>query len=391
MLIKMKSILIFFLFCLSFFSLSSQVVTVPRFGTDSTLDIMTWNIEYFPTNGQTTAYYVADIIRALDVDIIAFQEVEDTVLFKQMMSNLPQYECSFYSEYYAGLAYIYKADIIEVNSIYEIYTSSQYWSPFPRSPLVLDFNYDNQQFILMNNHFKCCGNGVIDYSDTGDEETRRYYASNLLRTFIDNYMSTKNVIILGDLNDEITDPLINNVFKSFINYPNLYMFADMEIAQSTNTNWSYPSYPSHLDHMLITNELFDDFQNPDSKIETQKIDDYLTNGWNEYEQNISDHRPVAIKLKINQNSNSELFSYENSDFYIFPNPVESSVSFNFNPSPNNSRIEIYNFAGQLIEQLYLSGGQIKETWNRDSFASGLYFVKLVSQDNKSVSSKMILL
>ena len=31
---------------------------------------------------------------------------------------------------------------------------------------------------------------------------------------------------------------------------------------------------------------------------TIKIDEYLDGGWNEYDQNISDHRPVAIKLEF---------------------------------------------------------------------------------------------
>ena len=33
-------------------------------------------------------------------------------------------------------------------------------------------------------------------------------------------------------------------------------------------------------------------------MQTIKIDEYLDGGWNEYDQNISDHRPVAIKFSF---------------------------------------------------------------------------------------------
>ena len=39
--------------------------------------------------------------------------------------------------------------------------------------------------------------------DEDDEETRRYIASNLLKQYVDTYFSDSNVIILGDLNDQL--------------------------------------------------------------------------------------------------------------------------------------------------------------------------------------------
>ena len=34
-----------------------------------------------------------------------------------------------------------------------------------------------------------------------------------------------------------------------------YLFTDMEIASGSPLYWSFPGWPSHLDHILITNEL----------------------------------------------------------------------------------------------------------------------------------------
>ena len=66
-----------------------------------------------------------------------------------------------------------------------------------------------------------------------------------------------------------------NVFDIFIKDDGNYQFVDMGIAFGSSENWSYPTWPSHLDHILISNELFDDFENPGSKVETIHIENYF--------------------------------------------------------------------------------------------------------------------
>ena len=73
----------------------------------------------------------------------------------------------------------------------------------------------------------------------------------------------------------------------------------MEIAEGNSYYWSYPTWPSHIDHILITNEIFDTFNNGASIVQTYLIDEYLEGGWSEYDVILSDHRPVALKLQIN--------------------------------------------------------------------------------------------
>ena len=95
-------------------NLSGQDLEDLDFGTDSTFEILTWNIEWFPKNGQTTVDYVTDIIQALDADLFAIQEVDNTNMFDQMLDELTQYEGYYESAWFAGLAYIYKTDVIEI-------------------------------------------------------------------------------------------------------------------------------------------------------------------------------------------------------------------------------------------------------------------------------------
>ena len=285
---------IIFAVCFLVAALPAQDLEDLSFGDENSLDIATWNIEWFPKNNQITVNYVTDIITLLDLDVLAIQELDDTDMFEQMLDSLTAYAGYYESNWFAGLAYIYKTETVEINDIYEIYITSEYWNAFPRSPMVMDFNFMGENYFIINNHFKCCGDGILDYDDSSDEENRRYTAINLLKEYIDNNLSNNNVIVLGDLNDDIAEAPPNNVFQEVLDDSTHYRFADLEIAQGNSSEWSFPNWPSHLDHILITDELFNDPNN--SSVETIKIDEYLDGGWNEYDQNISDHRPVAIKF-----------------------------------------------------------------------------------------------
>lgn len=278
--------------------MSAQNLNDLYFGTDSTFEVVSWNIEWFPKNGNTTANYVETILTNLNADVYALQEIDDTTLLKSVVSNLPGYDCHFVSSYYGGLAYVYNNNTVQINDKYEIYTTQSYWNAFPRSPQLLDLDFMGENIIILNNHLKCCGDEILNINNPQDEENRRLMALTHLKEYMDSLLQDKKVILLGDLNDILTDNPQNNVFNSFINDSSNYIFVDMDIAISSSSDWSYPSWPSHLDHILISNELFPEFQNSHSEVSCIRIDDYM-NSWYQYDNNISDHRPVALKLNFN--------------------------------------------------------------------------------------------
>ena len=270
------------------------------FGTDETLDVVTWNIEAFPKNGQATVDAVVEILQGLDADIVALQEISDVAAFEQMVDQMPGWEGYVDSEWYAGLAYLYRADVIEAVSNYEIYTTEEFWAAFPRSPQVMEFRFRAQDFVVINNHFKCCGDGILDQDDSWDEETRRMDATNLLKAYIDTHFAQRRVIVLGDLNDSLTDVIQNNVFASLLNDSDNYQFVDQGIAEGDDAGWSFPSYPSHLDHILISSELFGGFEHEDSSVLSFPVDEVFFDGWREYDRNVSDHRPVALRVPLTE-------------------------------------------------------------------------------------------
>ena len=268
------------------------------FGTDETLDILTWNLENFPKQDNITINFLAELIDSLNVDIIAMQEIENETDFNNLVNKLNGWEgYRANSAYYnIDLAYLYKSNLI-IKNINEIEELNDY--NLTRTPLLIEVFWGGQSIYIINNHYKCCGNGVIEniYSD---EEYRRRQACFLTKNYIDSNLYDKNVILLGDFNDELMDPDSSNVFDIFIKDDGNYQFVDMGIAFGSSTNWSYPGFPSHLDHILITNELFDEFDNTLSTVQIIHVEDYFEGGWNEYVNFISDHRPVGLKLNFNQ-------------------------------------------------------------------------------------------
>jgi len=257
-------------------------------GSDATLEIVTWNLETFPLNGAATIDLLADMIDSLDVDIIAMQEImsntELIALDTQLIDWSSYRAASAYEE--MNLAYLYKNENITIDSIYEIYTEDS--DAFPRSPLVMKFHYNSMPYVIINNHLKA-------FTDDESQERRRE-ACLKLEQYCEANFPYDNVFIVGDLNDSLTDPEEENVFWNFLNSPN-YLAADINIATGNSSAWSY-FLLSHIDHIIISNELFDEYNNEASKVITLKVENMLEGGESEYKNYISDHRPVGIKLSF---------------------------------------------------------------------------------------------
>ena len=257
-----------------------------QLGTESTLDIITWNIEHFPKNNLTVSY-LAELIDSMNVDIIAMQEIWGdgaSVSFENLKTKLDGWDGSRKS---SGLTYLYKTELT-INSLTEINDLNE----IIRTPYLLSLTWGGQNIYVINNHFKAFGGA--------ENEAERKIASEKIENYINEYLEDLNVIVLGDLNDELNDEESVNVFQNFINDSTNYKFVDMDLAYGSKANWSYPGWPSHLDHILITNELFDEFDNEGSSVQTIRLEEYFDNGWTEYENYISDHRPVGLRLKFSQ-------------------------------------------------------------------------------------------
>jgi endonuclease/exonuclease/phosphatase family metal-dependent hydrolase len=245
------------------------------------LEIMTWNVKQFPIDNQRTVKVLVQIIEEQLPDIIAFQEITTVMSFNQLTDSLEGYDGQMYFSGDVNLGYIYKNSEITVDSKLRAIIEDDFFA-FPREPVLLSVTHKSGIKVnLINIHLKCC--------DGEDNFNRRKDASEQLKEYVDTNLADEKVIILGDYNDEIFGvPDLENPFINFISDGTNYLFADMLLAESDIDNWSYPSWPSHIDHILITNELFD------------LVDETLILAFDDcfekYFEIISDHRPLMIKI-----------------------------------------------------------------------------------------------
>jgi len=266
------------------------------FGTSNTLDVVTWNLRTFPLTSNTIDL-LTDIIPQMNVEIIAFQEIMDYAQFQALAERIPYYEGYVYNATSSWrLAYLYDSRTVTVNDEYTIYNGMS--NPFPRPPYVLDITFANRDYIIINNHLKALGDNFIDEDDPWDEEVRRRFAIELLERYVSENHDQDRVIVLGDMNDQIQEPAETNVFMAFLDKPDEYLFTTMPIAQNPTPNTvSYPSYNSMIDHILITDELFEDFATAGNVCRVIRVENHV-GGLSAYYSQISDHRPVGVRLQV---------------------------------------------------------------------------------------------
>lgn len=268
------------------------------FGTSATFDIATWNLREFPWAGNNTLDFLAQTIPKLHLDVIALQEINNQQPMLELASRLDHYSV-YISQATSSyrLAYLYDTRTVQIRDIYTIYNNMN--NPFPRPPYVAEILWQGQEVYLINNHFKAFGDNFIDESDSWDEEVRRRLACIKLDDYIVTNLPDKKVIVLGDLNDRIEEPREYNVFLTFLDKPDEYLFTSMDIAQNTTwQNASYPGMTSMIDHILVSNELFFAYELGGFHTRTLNIEN-MVGSWINYHSNISDHRPVASRLRLN--------------------------------------------------------------------------------------------
>lgn len=153
------------------------------FGDDQRLEVVTWNIEWFPKVRNATPDYVAAIINRLDADLYALQEIGDTSRLRQAVHGLADYAVYMPANDHRGLAYVYKTPTVQVDTVYRLFRNSSFRRLFPRRPLLMRFTFGGSSYVVINNHYKCCGDGRLE-DDSWDEERRRLDANEALRGLI---------------------------------------------------------------------------------------------------------------------------------------------------------------------------------------------------------------
>ena len=120
------------------FSAYSQSLKDVNFGSEYSLDVISWNLEWFPKNGQTTIDSLALVIKSLKPEVLALQEINDVSAFNSLLTQLPQYVGNFSSFSNLKLAFIYKKSLtINGVNLKVLSRRSQFNFPCPSAAVLI--------------------------------------------------------------------------------------------------------------------------------------------------------------------------------------------------------------------------------------------------------------
>jgi len=260
----------------------------PNFNKAESIEIITWNCEFFPHANDSTIFALAEAISEMDVDIIAFQELRRVGWFSKLMAYLPEYSYIVSEQAsFMDLAIIFKSDLFKFVRQYEPFSDNDY-NFAGRPPLQADLLIKTENGLIplsiINIHMKCCDSGL----------QRRKNAVAMLHDYVDaTFESQSNIILLGDWNDDTKDEPGQHSFDTFFN-DDRFHFVTEKISYDMSQA-SYPKEPwvSFLDHILVSNKLVEPGSN--YHVQTIKMGDYM-GGYENYDTYISDHLPVLLSF-----------------------------------------------------------------------------------------------
>jgi DNA/RNA endonuclease YhcR with UshA esterase domain len=274
---------------------------------NQTLDIGTWNLEWFgdasngPTDNNLQAQNAAKVLAELDLDLVGVEEIVDINLFRNMLVQLNALKPgNNYKGFLTPLAqsqtqkvgFIFKGSVIDsVNSKFSIApvtVSSSSWAyngsvSRPPYEFEFDFKYGNNQKKRLK--------AIVLHGNAGNtDQPKRLADYQELKTYMDNQLSNVPVVAIGDWNDMIKGSIdgsnIESPMKNFVTDSTHYKFLT---APLHDLGLSSQTLGSLIDHILISDELFPYYLNGTTRVASVS---FIPG----YYSTTSDHTPVWTRL-----------------------------------------------------------------------------------------------
>jgi endonuclease/exonuclease/phosphatase family metal-dependent hydrolase len=280
-----------------------QGVSIPAKGSATTLDVGSYNIEWFgdtgngPSNETLQRTNVRDVIAGADLDIWGVEEVVSASQWASLESSLPGYAgflanesnvvngSTYYGSTEQKVGILYKTSLASVLDARIILTAND--TDFAGRPplqvtLRVTLNGTTEDVIVIVQHPKCCSDAT--------SYQRRVNASNALKSYLDGSFPTQKVWVIGDFNDDVDTSIYTghaSPYANFVSDGPRYGFPTKALSDAGIA--STVDFPDMIDHHLNSNEARALYIA--SSAEVYRVDQYIAS----YGTTTSDHYPLLSR------------------------------------------------------------------------------------------------
>lgn len=287
---------------------AAAVAEIPVLGTDSTLDVGTWNLEWFGDAGhgpEDETLQRANIVRvlsALEVDLWSLQEVTGGDQFDDLVADLPGYAGflandpvvtdgpAYYNDFGGNeqkVGLLYREDVVTVESARVILTDHD-WAFAGRPPVQARVTVHPEggrgeplALVVILLHAKAG-------ADPEDRD-RRAMGAEALQRYLDTTFPSAPVLVIGDFNDDVDTSIARGHPSPYGGFVDAADFAFPTAALSAAGATSTVFYSDMIDHQLATDDLLAHFIPGATAV--FPADQYL----DDYGDTTSDHYPVLAR------------------------------------------------------------------------------------------------
>jgi len=382
------------LFSLMWLAIPAASAQIEQVGSEATLDVATWNIEWFgasfngPSDDAVQVSNVADIVQGTGIDLWAVQEITDTGRFADLLASLPDYWDGFLAtdSGQQRIGYLYDSRILSLRMNAHILQGFQH-SFASRPPLKAEFNVElpdtSFTVTLINVHMKA-------FSDASSY-ARRVDAALRVKNHIDfTSLSSQAVLFLGDFNDELlasTHQGMTSPYAPFVQDPDRYSMLTLPIEQDGISTYLGGGT---IDHMIATNEMAELLIAGSTQVLTRLV---TVNG---YAARTSDHLPMvasfgrSVGTSVGTDDPGEgVLPSAPAITSMYPNPVSGTLHLSVRRqlgTDQSSMIKLVDMLGRVVYSEMLSEGQT--SIDVRSFTAGIYALRVESSE--SVESRLII-
>lgn len=273
--------------------------TIGPVPADGILETVTWNLEWYgvsdegPKNEDLQTQNFLTVLDQLHADLYAFEEIGNERALNRLVKNMSGYKGVIAKNMVRDqkTAFVYNAKVIDPISHGLIESGQDYhnWAS-GRFPFYFEFNYHTEQktytFFAVVIHAKCCP----------DKESydRRKGAAKDLYDFLSLQKPNANLIVLGDFNDDMDTSIYQSSESPYIPFLNdVQNYKVVSKIISDKHQGTTVKYEDAVDHIIISNELFEEYVPNSAKVMTEAAK-LIKN----YGETTSDHYPVGAKFDL---------------------------------------------------------------------------------------------